>query len=97
MANAERPAGAANVRLEAWSLVFGLRCRMVAEVPARGFTVADLARLQGPCIVNTNWNLNQDIPVAVSGKVILWGRFEAAGAHRAVRITEIASGEEKIP
>jgi flagellar motor switch protein FliN/FliY len=60
------------------------------SVPVREFRVRNLLALEPGQVVESQWTLGDDLPLA-SGKVQLaWSEFEVVDAQLAVRITRLA-------
>ena len=74
----------------AWVHVATLPCHLTVDLPVPRFTVGNLASLEKDSIVDSHWNVTQDVPLRVNGKLIALSEFEVLGDKLAVRVTELA-------
>ncbi len=71
--------------------MFGwLPCQLTLEIPAAGFTIGDLIKLEKGSVVETAFHHSSDIPLRVNKQLIAWTEFEVVGDNLAVRVTELA-------
>jgi flagellar motor switch/type III secretory pathway protein FliN len=74
----------------AWMRVENLPCDFTADLQLPEFTVADLAGMKAGVIIDSCWNVTDDVPLRVNGELIAWGEFEVTNGKLAVRLTELA-------
>jgi flagellar motor switch protein FliN len=75
---------------EAWRHARRLPCYLTVDLPIPGFTVGELSMLNTESVIDSHWNISQDVPIRVNGELIAWSEFEVVGAKLAVRLTELA-------
>lgn len=69
---------------------YAIPLRVVLEVPVVGFTVRSLIDLAPGCILETDAQHNDDLPVCANGQRIGMAKFDVTGDLLAVRLTGIA-------
>lgn len=74
----------------AWAHVANLPCHLTVDLPVPEFTVGDLAGLEKDSVVDSHWNVTQDVPLRVNGELVALSEFEVLGDKLAVRVTELA-------
>ncbi len=74
----------------AWAHVAHLPCQLTVDLPVPEFTVGNLANLERDSIVDSHWNVTQDVPLRANGELIALSEFEVLGDKLAVRVTELA-------
>jgi flagellar motor switch/type III secretory pathway protein FliN len=74
----------------AWRYVGHLPCHLTVDLPVPKFTVGNLAGLEKDSIVDSRWNVTQDVPLRANGELIALSEFEVLGDKLAVRVTELA-------
>jgi flagellar motor switch protein FliN/FliY len=74
----------------AWAHVGHLPCYLTVDLPVPKFTVGNLASLEKDSIVDSRWNVTQDVPLRANGELIALSEFEVLGDKLAVRVTELA-------
>jgi flagellar motor switch/type III secretory pathway protein FliN len=74
----------------AWREIQEVRCRLTAELSARGFTVRDLLLLQKDTVVNSNQSTRARISLRANGSLLGLAEFEVVENRLGVRWTEIA-------
>lgn len=82
----ERPSLEAEPR---WAAVLGLPCDLTVDVPLPGFRVGDLTKLAPRMVIDSHWQVGEDVPVRVNGQLVAWGEFEVVSNRLAVRLTEL--------
>jgi flagellar motor switch/type III secretory pathway protein FliN len=75
---------------DAWAYVMDLPCQATVDLPLPGFTVGTLARLEQDMVIDSHWNVSEDVPLRANGELIAWSEFEVVGNKLAVRVTELA-------
>ena len=74
----------------AWAHVAHLPCDLTVDLPVPEFTVGMLANLEKDSVMDSHWNVTQDVPLRVNGELIALSEFEVMGNKLAVRVTELA-------
>ena len=72
-----------------WNHVLGFACGLTVELTMPGFKIADLARLVPQMIIDSQWQVGEDVPLRLNGQLIAWSEFEVVSNRLAVRITEL--------
>jgi flagellar motor switch protein FliN len=73
-----------------WIHVLKLPCQLTLELPLPDFTVGTLMHLEPGTVIDSHWNVSDDLPLRVNGEVIAWSEFEVVANRLAVRLTELA-------
>lgn len=81
------PIGADSASL--WAAAQNLPCQLGIELPAAGFTVRDLLRMEPNSLLATSCRQSTNVPVSINGRLLAWGEFEVFGNKLAVRLTEL--------
>ena len=81
---------AAQPESDPWVHVLKLPCQLTVELPLPDFTVATLMHLEPGTVIDSGWNVSDDLPLRVNGEVIAWSEFEVVANRLAVRLTELA-------
>ncbi len=79
-----------NISGVGWEDVYGLPCRLTAELPITRFTVADLLGLEVGSLVDSRASSRDNVPVRANGSLIGWSEFEVSENRFCVRLTEVA-------
>jgi len=74
----------------AWQNVASLPCLLTIDLPVPFFTLGQLAELAKDTVVDSHWNVSDDVPIRVNGELVGWSEFEVVGNKLAVRMTELA-------
>ncbi|HLH08471.1 MAG TPA: FliM/FliN family flagellar motor C-terminal domain-containing protein [Terriglobales bacterium] len=77
-----------------WGELVHLPCTLSLDLPVPDIRVRELIELDVDSILDTKWLQSRDVPVRVNGTFIGWAEFEVVGNRLAVRITELAGGEQ---
>ena len=59
-------------------------------VPIRGFRIRNLVTLAMGKVIETDWVLGDDVPLAAHGAQLAWTEFEVIDSKLAVRISRLA-------
>jgi len=73
-----------------WEDVYGLPCRVTAELPIARFTVADLLGLEVGSLIDSRASTRDNVPVRANASLIGWAEFEVSENRFCVRLTELA-------
>ena len=74
---------------ELWDEAQWLPCLLSTDVPAQGFTVRELLRLEPDVILETKNASGADVPILVNSQRIGWAEFEVIGKRLGIRVTEL--------
>ena len=72
-----------------WQEIQEAPCRLVAEIPASGFTVRHLLLLQTGSLVNSKQLARGRVELHANGSFIAWTAFEVVHGRLGVRLTEL--------
>lgn len=73
-----------------WDTVGNLSCQLTIDFPVPKFRVATLLSLATNSVIDTHWQVGNDVPLRINGELVAWCEFEVVDAHLAVRLTELA-------
>lgn len=73
-----------------WDMVGNLSCQLTIDLPVPEFRVGTLLSLAKNSVVDTHWQVGNDVPLSVNGELLAWCEFEVVDTHLAVRLTELA-------
>ncbi len=72
-----------------WKHVLTYACDLTVELPVPGFRLGDLAHLAPQMIIDSHWQVGEDVPLRLNGELVAWSEFEVVSNRLAVRITEL--------
>jgi len=67
-----------------------LAVELDVAIPVRDFRVRDLLALAPGQVIGTQWQEEEDLPLAARGAQLAWSEFEVIDEQLAVRVTRIA-------
>jgi flagellar motor switch/type III secretory pathway protein FliN len=71
-------------------LILSLPIRLDVKIPVRNFRFKDLAQLEDGHVLETDWSVAEDLPVATGDVRLLWAEFAVADQRLTVRVTRVA-------
>jgi flagellar motor switch protein FliN len=87
---APQPEAKPQAEPDPWAHVLKLPCLLTVELPLPEFTVGTLMHLQQGMVIDSHWNVSDDLPLRINGELIAWSEFEVVANRLAVRLTELA-------
>lgn len=83
------PPDHAEVAGAGWQQLEEVPCRLVAEIPVRGFTVGDLLLLRAGSVVNSKQLTREKVGLRANGSLIASAEFEVMNGRLAVRLADL--------
>src|SRR5579862_4708831 len=88
--NSQESAEALPPTEDRWGLVGNLSCQLTIDVLVPKFRVSTLLSIAKNSVIDTHWQVGNDVPLRVNGELLAWCEFEAVDTHLAVRLTGLA-------